>query len=313
MKDICVGIDVSKDSLDMAGDDSDSVHRFANDPQGHAALVAQLQPRGVKRIVLEASGGYERGVVAALLVAQLPVVVVNPRQVRDFAKATGRLAKTDRLDALVLVRFARVIEPVPRPLPEQNVRELQEQIARRHQLVGMITAETNRRLQTRSPVVGRSIDRVLELLRAQLKDLEDDLDRAIAHSPAWQAKHNLITSVPGVGDQTARQLILCLPELGSCSRQQLAALVGVAPFNHDSGKLRGKRAIRGGRAPVRATLYMAALAATRFNPIIRRYYLHLLQQGKLKKVALVACMRKLLLILHAIVRSNQPWRSPQPA
>ena len=239
------------------------------------------------------------------------MVVVNPRQVRDFAKATGQLAKTDRIDAVVLARFARVIEPAQRELPDENLRELKEQIARRNQVVDMITAETNRRQQTRSKAVQQSIDDVLKMLRAQLQNLDDDLDQAIADSTAWQAKHDLLKSVPGIGDQTARQLIINLPELGTCSRQQIAALVGVAPFNQDSGQLRGKRAIRGGRTMVRTTLYMATLVATRFTPTIRKLYQHLLEQGKLKKVALVACMRKLLLILNAMVRNNQHWNMPQ--
>jgi transposase len=311
MNDVCVGIDVSKASLDMARDDANSVDTFANDATGFAAIVKTLEQQTVKRIVLEATGGYERDVVAGLLTAGLPVVVVNPRQVRDFAKATGQLAKTDRIDAVVLARFARVIEPAQRELPDENLRELKEQIARRNQVVDMITAETNRRQQTRSKAVQQSIDDVLKMLRAQLQDLDDDLDQAIADSTAWQAKHDLLKSVPGIGDQTARQLIINLPELGACSRQQIAALVGVAPFNQDSGQLRGKRAIRGGRTMVRTTLYMATLVATRFNPTIRKLYQHLLEQGKLKKVALVACMRKLLLILNAMVRNNQHWNMPQ--
>lgn len=311
MNDVCVGIDVSKASLDMARDDANSVDTFANDATGFAAIVKTLEQQTVKRIVLEATGGYERDVVAGLLTAGLPVVVVNPRQVRDFAKATGQLAKTDRIDAVVLARFARVIEPAQRELPDENLRELKEQIARRNQVVDMITAETNRRQQTRSKAVQQSIDDVLKMLRAQLQDLDDDLDQAIADSTAWQAKHDLLKSVPGIGDQTARQLIINLPELGTCSRQQIAALVGVAPFNQDSGQLRGKRAIRGGRTMVRTTLYMATLVATRFNPTIRKLYQHLLEQGKLKKVALVACMRKLLLILNAMVRNNQHWNMPQ--
>jgi len=311
MNDVCVGIDVSKASLDMARDDANSVDTFANDATGFAAIVKTLEQQTVKRIVLEATGGYERDVVAGLLTAGLPVVVVNPRQVRDFAKATGQLAKTDRIDAVVLARFARVIEPAQRELPDENLRELKEQIARRNQVVDMITAETNRRQQTRSKAVQQSIDDVLKMLRAQLQNLDDDLDQAIADSTAWQAKHDLLKSVPGIGDQTARQLIINLPELGTCSRQQIAALVGVAPFNQDSGQLRGKRAIRGGRTMVRTTLYMATLVATRFNPTIRKLYQHLLEQGKLKKVALVACMRKLLLILNAMVRNNQHWNMPQ--
>lgn len=308
MTDSCIGIDVSKDHLDLAQEGSEQVHTFTNDDPGHAAIVEHLRSRSCKLIVLEATGGYQHTLVAALLAAGLPVAVVNPRQVRDFARASGRLAKTDRIDALVLARFARAIEPPVRPLPDENTRLLQDQIARRGQIVNMITAENNRLGQAHAPRVKRSIEQVLALLRQQLADLEDDLDRMIRQSPAWREKEALLKSVPGVGDQTARQLIINLPELGQCSRGQIAALVGLAPFNHDSGTMRGRRAIRGGRGAVRATLYMATLVATRFNPVIKRHYRKLLAAGKLKKVALVACMRKLLTMLNAMLRESQPWK-----
>ena len=308
MTNVCVGIDVSKDQLDLATDPGDGAHAFANNPDGHRQLLEHLQTLQVQAIVLEATGGYERAVVAAMLAAELPVIVVNPRQVRDFARATGKLAKTDRIDAAVLARFARTIDPERRPLPDENTRLLQEKIARRGQLVQMRTAEQNRLKQALGHDVKRSIQTLIDTLEQQLQSLDDDLDRMIRDSPAWREKEDLLKSVPGIGDQTARQLIINLPELGRCTRQQIAALVGVAPFNRDSGAQRGRRAIAGGRADVRATLYMAALVATRHNPIIQRHYRKLLAAGKRKKVALVACLRKLLTILNAIVREAQPWK-----
>jgi transposase len=314
MPNVCVGIDVSKPSLDLAIDPGHVTHRFANDAQGHAALVEHLRGLTIKLIVLEATGGYERAIVATLLAAQLPVVVINPRQVRDFARAKGVLAKTDRIDAIVLAQFARTINPELRTLPDENTRVLQEKIARRGQLVNLSTAESNRLGQAHDQAVKASIQQVITLLKQQLKKLDDDLDQMIRQSPAWCEKKNLLKSVPGVGDQTARQLIINLPELGQCSRQQIAALVGVAPFNRDSGQQRGQRTIHGGRAHVRATLYMATLVATRFNPVIRRHYQNLLAAGKRKKVALIACLRKLLTMLNAILRTNQPWKyQPSPA
>jgi len=316
MSDVCIGIDVSKQHLDLAAEpgvagtpgDAGVAARFTNDPPGHAAMVRSLQGVAVKLIVLEATGGYQRTLVAALLAAALPVAVVNPRQVRDFARATGRLAKTDRIDAAVLARFARVIEPPIRDLPNENARVLQEHVARRAQLVQMITAEGNRLKQAHSHAVRAGIEQVVTLLEQQLHAIDDDLDRLIRQSPAWREKENLLKSVPGVGGQTARQLIVNLPELGRCSRQQIAALVGVAPFHRDSGQRRGVRAIAGGRAAVRATLYMATLVATRYNPVIRRHYQHLLAAGKRKKVALIACLRKLLTMLNAMLREGKPWK-----
>lgn len=311
MPNVCVGIDVSKQSLDLATDPAQATRQFSNDAQGHAALIKHLQSLGpIKLIVLEATGGHERTLAATLVAARLPVAVVNPRQVRDFARATGQLAKTDRLDAVVLARFARTINPQLRTLPDENTHVLQEKLARRSQLVQMITAEGDRLKQARSRGVQASIEQVLTLLQQQLQDLDDDLDTLIRQSPAWCEKQELLKGVPGIGDQTARQLIINVPELGQCSRQQIASLVGVAPFNRDSGKMRGQRTIQGGRAHVRATLYMATLVATRFNVVIRRHYQNLLAAGKRKKVALVACMRKLLTMLNAIVREGKPWKNP---
>ena len=307
---VSVGIDVAKAHLDVATDPNSPVTRFDNNPDGHAALVHQLQTINPQRVVLEASGGYERHAVAAMLAAMLPVIVVNPRQARDFARAIGQLAKTDALDARLLARFAATIQPDIRPLPDENALVLQEKIARRRQLVAMRTAESNRLQQSFAPAVHASIQAVLDFLDRQLKDLDDDLDQAIKDTPAWQEKVDLLKGVPGVGDQTARSLVAQLPELGQCSRGQIAALVGVAPINRDSGTMRGKRTTHGGRASVRTALYMATLVATRHNPKIRAYYQRLVASGKKKMVALVAAMRKLLLILNAMIRDQKHWRTP---
>lgn len=272
-------------------------------------MVGQLKSQPIERVVLEATGGYERAAVAALLAEGLPVVVANPRQVRDFAKATGKLAKTDAIDALVLARFAQVIQPEIRPLPDEKTLELQENLARRQQLIQMRTAESNRLKQAVSPSVGQSVQVMLDAIDIQLKGIDMDLDKLIRASPMWQAKVDLLKRVPGVGDQTARSLVAQLPELGTCSRQQIAALVGVAPMNRDSGLMRGRCTTCGGRANVRRALYMATLVATRYNPTIRSYYQRLVEAGKKKKVALVASMRKLLVILNAILRDQKIWQN----
>ena len=307
---VAVGIDVSKDTLEVATSVGPQVWQYDNTCAGHARLVRQLGKLDAQTIVIEATGGYERTTVVALAAASLPVVVVNPRQVRDFARATGRLAKTDRIDAQVLALFGSQIQPEHRPLPDEKARVLKEKLARRRQLVQMIAAENNRLQQSHSRAVRKSIDKVLRMLAQQLRALDDDLDRSIRQCPAWREKENLLKSVPGVGDQTARTLVAELPELGSCSRQQIAALVGVAPINRDSGTMRGQRTTWGGRASVRAMLYMATLVATRYNPVIRAQYQRLLAAGKKKKVALVACMRKLLVILNAMIRDGRPWQNP---
>lgn len=315
MTNVYVGIDVSKAQLDVASTAGERVASFENNPEGHAQLIEHLRAiTNLQRVVLEATGGCEHAAVAAMLAAGLPVIVVNPRQVRDFARATGKLAKTDRIDAQIIAHFAQAVDPEPRALPDENTRLLQEKIARRGQLLQMRTAEQNRLKQALGPEVKRSIQTLIDTLEKQLQGLDDDLGRMIRESPAWREKEDLLKSVPGIGDQTARQLIINLPELGRCTRQQIAALVGVAPFNRDSGQQRGRRAIAGGRAEVRATLYMAALVATRHNPTIRRHYQKLLAAGKRKKVALVACLRKLLTMLNAILREAKPWKhQPQTA
>jgi transposase len=306
---IVVGIDVSKSQLDVAFDPVGKTPTFTNDDQEHAALIKMLKPLSLQLIVLEATGRYEQLAVSALLAQALPVVVINPRQARNFARAIGKLAKTDAIDAAMLARFGRTVKPEIRPQADQKTLLFQEKLARRRQLVQMRTAESNRLQQARSEPVKQSIRQVLDLLKQQLADNDDDLGRMIHDSPAWREKEQLLKTVPGIGEQTARTLLIQLPELGRCSRQQIAALVGVAPINRDSGKRRGQRTISGGRASVRCGLYMATLVAARHNPMIKVYYQHLLKMGKRKKVALVACMRKLLIMLNAMVRDNQPWRN----
>jgi len=302
-----VGIDVSKRTLDVSCGAA-STERFLNEPEGFRRLIKQLKSEAIASIILEATGGYERALVAELVAAELPVVVVNPRQVRSFAKATGRLAKTDAIDAVVLAEFGHAVQPPRRPLPNEKMRQMQEKISRRRQLVQMRTAESNRRGQAIDVDVQRSIDDVIAVIDVQLQDIDQDLDRMIRDCPAWREKEDLLQSVPGVGPQTARALIANLPELGHCSRQQIAALAGVAPMNRDSGHFRGRRTTIGGRADVRRTLYMATLVATRWNPVIRTHYQRLLQAGKQKKLALVACMRKLLCLLNAMLRDQKSWK-----
>jgi transposase len=277
-----------------------------NDARGHAALVASLRQIAPRLIVLEATGSLHRLLVAALAAAGLPVVVVNPRQVRDFARAMGVLAK---IDATVLARFGEKVNPEIRSLPGAESSALIDLLARRHQLVELRTAESNRLGQATSSRIKASIRAVLATIERQIASIDDDLDDRITRSPAWKEKEDLLTSVPGVGPLTARTLLACLPELGTISRQAIAALVGVAPFNRDSGSMRGKRAIWGGRGAVRSALYMAALVASRYNPIVKGYYAKLLAAGKPKKLALVACMRKLLVMLNAMLRTRTPWRN----
>lgn len=309
MKNECwVGVDVSKAQLDAFFSSSNRVAEFANDDSGRAQLVGDLVEAQPTLVVLEATGGLERGLVAQLLAAQLPVAVVNPRQVRDFAKATGQLAKTDHLDARILARFAAAIQPAQRPLPDATAQEFTDQLARRRQLVEMLAMEKNRVQQTPNKRVRKDIKKHIEWLQNHLRATEDGLRRAVEASPSWQAQRDLLSDVKGIGEVTAFTLIGDLPELGHLDRKRIAALVGVAPLNRDSGTLRGRRTVWGGRANVRQTLYMATLTAIRFNPTLRAFYTRLRAAGKLKKVAIVACMRKLLTILNAMVRDQTPWR-----
>jgi transposase len=301
-----IGIDVAKAQLEFAGRPSGETGTVSNDEVGIRALVERIRDLRPTLIVLEATGGYEAAVVAALGTAGLPVVVANPRQVRDFAKATGQLAKTDALDAQVLALFAERVRPVPRPLPDAAAQALDAQLTRRRQLVEMLTAERNRLLVAR-PGVRRDLQQHIHYLERRLRQADDDLHTAVKASPLWRVKDDLLQSVPGVGRVVSLTLLAELPELGRLSHKEIAALVGVAPLNRDSGILRGKRVVYGGRAPVRAALYMAALVASKCNPVIRAFYQRLRAAGKPAKVALTACMRKLLTILNAMARSGTPW------
>jgi transposase len=304
---IFVGIDVSKARLDVAVHEPASAWQVANDEAGIAALVARLSAWAPQAVVLEATGGFELRLVAALLHARLPAVVLNPRRVRDFARATGQLAKTDKLDARVLAHLAASLRPSARRLPTEAEEQLAALLTRRRQLVEMLAVEQNR-LQTVPEALRPDLEAHIAWLRQRVQGLDEAIDRFVQGTPAWSAQDALLRSVPGVGRVTAGTLLGVLPELGQLNRQQIAALVGVAPLNKDSGNRRGRRRVYGGRAAVRRVLYMAALAASRCNPCIRAFYQHLLRQGKEKKVALTACMRKLLVILNAMVRSGQPWR-----
>jgi transposase len=302
-----VGLDVAKAHLDLAVHPTGAIARFAHDETGLSAMTTYLRPLAPALVVLEATGGYEADVAAALVLAGLPVAVVNPRQVRDFARALGHLAKTDVLDATVLAQFADRIRPEPRPLPDAAHRALTAVVTRRRQLVEMLVAEQNR-LPGAQGRIRDDLQRHIHFLQQRLKDVNDELQTTLRASPIWRAKEQLLRSVPGIGPTTAAVLIAELPELGRLSRRQLAALVGVAPFNCDSGTHRGRRTTWGGRAPVRAALYMATLVATRHNPAIRTFYRRLLVAGKPRLVALVAAIRKLLTILNAIIKAARPWQ-----
>lgn len=301
-----VGIDVSKAYVDVGRDGPGEVERFANDEAGQALCVRRLKDLAPTLVVMEATGGLEAALAAQIAVSGVAVAVINPRQVRDFAKATGVLAKTDQIDARVLAQFARAIRPEPRALKSEELALLDALITRRRQILEMITAETNR-LASAPSKVARTIQTHLTWLRRQLKRSNDDIDGQIRKSPLWLERVELMTSVKGVGAVTAATLLAELPELGSLDRRKISALGGVCPYNRDSGKWRGKRTIWGGRSTVRATLYMAALVASQHNPVIKVFYQRLLAAGKPKKLALTACMRKLLIILNAIVRSGRPW------
>ncbi|HWE62239.1 MAG TPA: IS110 family transposase [Chloroflexota bacterium] len=304
---ITVGIDVAKAQLDIAVRPSGEQWTAPHDEAGMAALVVRLQTLGPALVVLEATGGREVPVVAALGAAGVPVAVVNPRQVRDFARAVGQLAKTDALDAQLLARFAAVVQPTPRALPDAQAQQLAAWLARRRQLVGILVAE-RQRLDTALPPVRARIQAHLSWLEAELAELDDTLKRAVQASPLWQVNDRLLRSVKGIGPATSYTLLADLPELGRLDRKAIATLVGVAPLNCDSGTLRGRRIIYGGRARVRCALYMATLVATRWNPVIRPFYQRLCAAGKPKKVALVACMHKLLTILNAMLRDQTPCR-----
>ncbi len=306
-----VGIDVSKERLDVCSLPDGEVFSVANDQAGIDELLARLaQPTASPQlVVLEATGRYERPAAAAIAAAGIAVAVVNPRQSRDFAKATGRLAKTDKIDACVLARFAAAVGPRPSVLPDEEAQALQAILTRRRQLLEMVVAEKNRLLMAPEAVASR-IRAHVRWLEKELDRADRELDEAVEASAAWKENEALLRGVPGVGPVLARTLLAELPELGALPHKRLSALVGVAPYNRDSGAFRGKREVWGGRAPVRAVLYMGTLAATRHNPVLKEFYERLLKAGKPKKVALVACMRKLLSILNALMRDRATWRSP---
>ena len=301
-----IGVDVSASELVVGVLPAGEVWQVANDPEGISELRRRIGELSPSLIVMEASGGYESGVAGELVDAGMPAVIINPRQTREFARATGRLAKTDTIDALTLARFGQAVQPQVRPLPGKKEKELRALVDRRRQIVDMITAERNRRPKA-TPYVRQQIEQHIAWLQSQLDDLGDDLDQFIKSSPTWRAKDDLLQSVPGVGDVSSRVLLVELPELGQLNRKEIACLVGVAPHNRDSGTFRGKRSVWGGRGNVRSALYMATLVACRFNPVIRAFYERLCEAGKPKKVALVASMRKLLTILNVIVRDQSPW------
>jgi transposase len=307
------GVDISKAVLDVAVDNSDETWNFSNDDAGQKAFIEKLQalPNRPNLIVVESTGGYERTVVAALVLAHFPVAVVNPRQVRDFARATGRLAKTDRLDAKMIARFAAVIHPDPQPFMDETTALLEGLMARRRQLIEILASEKNRRsicISSRRPrKVLQSIDKHIRWLEAQIEGLDKDIGCLIEEAPIWRAKDDLLQSVPGVGKVTSRTLLSDLPELGELNRKEIAALAGIAPYNNDSGKSSSKRSIWGGRAAVRSALYMATVASLKCNPSIKIFYERLRAKGKEPKVALVACMRKLLTILNAILNTQSRW------
>ena len=301
-----VGIDVSKARLDVALLHAEEELQFANDAAGIEQLVKQLKMLEVDLVVTEATGGYETTVATALAAAGLRVAVVNPRQVRDFAKATGRLAKTDRIDARVIAAFGEAIKPEIRPLADEDARELEGLLVRRSQLVAMKVQESNR-LGLAQSAMRKGIKEHITWLEQEIDRLNVDLTAALRKSPAWRAKDELLQSFKGIGPLSSGTLMVGLPELGRLDRRAIAALVGLAPFNNDSGKMRGRRSIYGGRSRVRTMLYMAATSAIRFNPVIREFYQRLTARGKPHKVAMVACMRKMLTILNAMVRQRTPW------
>lgn len=301
-----VGIDISKDKMDVAVWPGGEIWQVDQNEAGRADLVAKVRGMEPELVVLEATGGYEMAAACAMSLAGLAVAVVNPRQVRDFAKSLGKLAKTDRADALVLARFAHAVRPEARFMADEKAMQLQALVNRRRQIIDIKVAEKNR-LCTAHPTITPTLEKHIEWLEEQEKQLNEEIAVMIRESPIWRAKDNLLQTVPGVGPVLSATLLAEMPELGKLNRKQIAALAGLAPFNRDSGKMKGKRCIWGGRASVRTVLYMAAMSALRHNPIIKKFHEKLIKAGKLFKVALTACMRKLLTILNAIVRSNKGW------
>lgn len=303
---VFIGIDVSKERLDCYCRPTGITSSYGNTLTGISDLIKWAQAWQPQLIVLEATGGLERPLVSEIFAARLPVVVVNPRQVRDFARAIGQLAKTDRIDAAVLAHFGEAVNPEVRPLPDHLTQQMDAMMTRRRQLVQMLAAERNH-LASAPAQVQSHVKEHISQLEELIKKLDQDIDQMITGSPIWKTKDDLLRSVKGVGPVLSRTLLAELPELGQLSRQEISKLVGVAPLNNDSGKYKGKRSCWGGRASVRGPLYMATLSAARCNPAIKEFYERLIAKGKAKKVAIVACMRKMLITLNAIVKSNKPW------
>lgn len=304
---VVVGIDVSKDHLDVHVRPEGLAFRVDRDEQGLDALLGQLRPLDPVLVALEATGGFETLVAARLGTAGLPVIIVNPVQVRRFAQALGKRAKTDPIDAAVIAHFAEATNPVVRPLPDDATRLLGELLARRRQIIQMIVAERQRLRLMAAPRLKQSVERLLKALQKELATLDKDLDDSVRKSPVWRDKEDLLRSVPGVGPTIARTLLAEMPELGTLDRREVASLAGLAPFTRQSGQWRGKSFIGGGRSPVRAMLYLGALSASRFNPQLRAFYQRLLAAGKPKAVALIAVARKLLTVLNAVLRDRKPW------
>jgi transposase len=309
MEPVYVGIDVAKGRLDIHVLPAGEAFTVPRDGESVASLVERLKALSPALIVLEATGGFETIVAATLGQAGLPVAAVNPRQIRAFARSVGQLAKTDALDAAVIAMFAERIRPELRPLPDEQTRILSELVARRRQLVEMMTAERNRRARLSKKSLVKALDRHLAMLQKDLSAIEEEIDTTVRGTPIWHEREELMTSVPGVGPTLARTILADVPEIGTLDRKQIAALIGVAPLNWDSGAYRGRRITWGGRAKVRTALYMAALVASHHNPVLKSFYQRLLRAGKAKKLALVAVMRKLLTILNAIVRDQTPWQN----
>jgi transposase len=309
MEHIIVGIDVSKDRLDVAVRPSGEVFVVARNAAGLEQLVARLKADVPYLVALEATGGFETVAAAALAAAGLPVVIVNPAQVRSFAKAVGQRAKTDPIDAAVIAHFAAATQPEPRPLPDEATQMLADLVGRRRQIIEMIGAERQREKRVTLPRLRKSIARLLKALEKELASLDADIDDAVRGSPAWREKEDLLASVPGIGPTIARTLIAELPELGQLGRKEIAALVGLAPFTRQSGQWRGRSFIGGGRPPVRSAMYMGALVASRHNPVLKAFFDRLIAAGKPTMLALIAVARKLLTILNAILRDNRPWQN----
>ena len=304
---IYIGIDVSENSLDVHILPEGKKFRVNNNEKGHQKLIKCLENTSPEIIVMEGTGGLEKLAAAHLVQAKLPVAIVNPRQVRDFAKAMGILAKTDEIDAQVIAHFAETIKPEQRIVPDEDLIKLDEMVARRRQLTKMRLAESNRFRRAYSTAVKASIESILELIDAQLKDINKQIKTFIKSSPIWRDKDELLQSVSGIGPNVSSVIIAGLPELGKTNRRQIASLVGLAPFNDDSGKYYGRRSIKGGRSNVRKALYMATVVAIRWNPAISEHYFHLKSEGKKSKVAIVACMRKLLITINAMAKTNSHW------